>query len=250
MVLVLSLVLNHAGRAVDDFVRADALVILQILTSKDVEAILTLYRFLLAVELEVLGLVLSFDLNFAILARYLNFATFFRVVLCQVLSWNNVFAKIANDQRFWTFLQMLYCLVSRSSAQSVQATKRTEELLVAADVRVGQKVLIAHWLPLWASFILTFDTCLLQNGSQFSIEALNLKVFSACWTSLTGHEPLGDTMLAINLLTMAAFLRVIDHSLTDGAFKIFHDLAVRPRCMGHSMSLFLVGYNYHFLILL
>jgi hypothetical protein len=97
VVLVLSLVLDHASGAVDDLVWADALVVLEILTAKDVEAILALYGFLFAVELEVLCLVLSFDLNFAILAWYLNFATFFRVVLCQIFSRNDVFAKIAND---------------------------------------------------------------------------------------------------------------------------------------------------------
>ena len=249
MILVLPLVSNHASRAVNNLVRTDALMILEILTSKDIEAILALYRFLLAVELEVFCLVFSFNLNLAILTWYLNFATFFVVVLCEIFSRNDVFAKIANDQGLRASLEMFNCLVGRSSAQSIQATKWTEELLVATDLSMSQQVLVTHRLPLWTPFILTFDTGLLQNRPQFAVEGLNLKVFSTCWTGLTGHQPFSDAMLAINLLAMAAFLGFIDHSFAYGAFEILNDFAIRARSVRNSVSLFLVGYNYHFLVL-
>ena len=194
-------------------------------------------------------MVLSFNLNFAILAWYLNFATFFGVVLCEIFSRNDVFAKIANDQRFGASLEMFDCLVRRSSAQSIQATKWTEELLVATDLRMSQKVLVTHRLPLWTPFILTFDTGLLQNRPQFAVEGLNLKVFSTCWTGFTGHQPFSDAMLAINLLTMAAFLWLIDHSFAYRAFKILNDFTIRARSVRNSVSFFLVGYDYHFLVL-
>ena len=109
---------------------------------------------------------------------------------------------------------MFDCLVSRSSAQSIEATKWTEELLVAADLSMAQEVLLTHRFPYCASFILTFDTGLFQDGAQFPVKSLNLKVFSACWAGLAGHQPFGNAMLTINLFTMTAFLWLIDHSFT------------------------------------
>ena len=145
---------------------------------------------------------------------------------------------------------MFDCLVSWSSAQSIEATKWTEELLVATDLGMAQKVLVSNRVPYWTSFILTFDTGLFQDGAQFPVKSLNFKVFSACWASLAGHQPFGDAMLAINLFTMAAFLWLIDHSFTYWTFEILNDLAIVTCSVRYCVSLFLVWDDDHLLILL
>lgn len=97
LVFVPSLILNHAGGAADDLVWARSLVVLEVLSSKDVETVLAFYRFFFTIELKMLCLSFSFYLSFTILTWNFDFAAFFSVVFCHILSGNDIFAKITNN---------------------------------------------------------------------------------------------------------------------------------------------------------